>query len=421
MFDPTNSNSLTTAAQKSAQQLDPWQEEAKTIETTENTPETPEAVVEVLFDQAEIVEEQADQYWTEHVLKRPFEADEEEFVFNQHTHAERQEALEKNRIDKGELETSEFADPAEKRLKLLALREQKIQIIIEQAWADLSYLLSHRAKIEAETKKLAIEASSQTDIDKLKEMAVKSLHLASRLNKFNLYTESAEHLFKKYRELSPDLAHLLHDGATDRYDQVMHKMLQATQTSIDLDLRISGQNDRDYLTTFLDLKERISTVDYDRLSILIAARVKQLESMLAESQPTNEESAVHSANTDQMSVTQQEGVEKSDAPATQEQNEAATAGSIAEIFSFADLVAAKQAQIDAEADQLEIPPAATDDAAMPEAAAVSDESPLPTKPDQITNQTDQPQANSPELAQLEKHRQANITTAMKEIFTGTKK
>ena len=421
MFDPTNSSVLTTAAAKSAQQLDPWQKEASAVETTENSPETPEAVVEVLFEQAEIVEEQADQYWTEHVLKRPFDADEEEFVFNQHTYTQRQEALEKNRIDKGELETSEFADPKEKQLKLIALREQKIQIIIEQAWADLSYLLSHRAKIEAETKKLAIEANSQTDIDQLKEMAVKSLHLASRLNKFNIYTESAEHLFKKYRELSPDLAHLLHDGATDRYDQVMHKMLQATQTSIDLDLRISGQNDRDYLTTFLDLKERISTVDYDRLSILIAARVKQLESMLAESQPTNEESAVHSANTDQMSVTQQEGVEKSDAPATQEQNGEATAGSIAEIFSFADLVAAKQAQIDAEADQLEIPPAVTGDAAMPEAVVVSDEAPLPAKPDQKTASTDQQQTNKPELDLREKHRQANITVAMKEIFTGSKK
>jgi hypothetical protein len=420
MFDPTPS-AVTAAAAKTSQQLDPWQENANAIETTESTPETPEAVVEVLFDQAEVVEEQAEQYWTEHVLKRPFEADEEEFVFNQHTHTQRQEALEKNRLEKGELETSEFADPKEKQLKLIALREQKIQIIIEQAWADLSYLLSHRAKIEAETKKLAIEATSQTDIDQLKEMAVKSLHLASRLTKFNLYTESAEHLFKKYRELSPDLANLLHDGASDRYDQVMYTMLQATETSIDQDLRISGQNDRDYLTTFLDLKERISTVNYDRLSILIAARVKQLESMLAESQstlPTVDEVTTEAATAQHPEETNNS---ESDTPAQESDTSNSASNSIAEIFSFADLVAAKEAQINAEAQQLEVPPAAADGSAIPETVAVSDETPLPTKSGQTTETTSQQQPNKSELEQREQHRQANITIAMKEIFTGNKK
>ncbi len=257
--------------------LDSWDEPGESVETTELSVENPEAITEVLFDQTDLVEQQAEEYWTEHVLKRPFEPGEAEFVFNERTHTRRRELLRENETAEGELETSDFADPAEKRLKLLALREKKIQLITEQAWADLNYLLVHRTKIEEQAKKLLTGAESQTNADELKVLAVEARHLSSRLVKFELYTESAVHLFKKYRELAPEMTLALHDKQPDRYEQVMYDMLVATQTNLGQDFAITGQGDRNYLTTFIDLRDKVLSVDYQRLAALTVDEAKQVE------------------------------------------------------------------------------------------------------------------------------------------------
>lgn len=275
MSDPVTSTLPVT------QQLDPWEEPTLEQDNGEETPEVPEAVLETFFDQSTVVTSQAEEYWTEHVLKRPFEADEEEFRFNEHTHTERRTLIDELAEEQAKLELQMGSLDGEEQKKLrqriVALRERRTQVIMEQAAADITYLLSHRAKIEAEVKELAVNAESQADIEKLKQMGEKALHLSSRMDKFQLYSEAAINLFKKYRETARDLSENIGDERPNRDQEFMYQMLIAVEKSTGNDYEISGIGDRDYITTFTDIRDTITTVNHKDLAILIATRVSQLE------------------------------------------------------------------------------------------------------------------------------------------------
>lgn len=268
------------------QQLDPWEEPTLEQDNGEETPEVPEAILETFFDQSSVVSNQAEEYWTEHVLKRLFESDEEEFRFNEHTHTERGTLIEQLGEEQAKLElqlgTLDGEEQKKLRQRIVALRERRTQVIMEQAAADIAYLLTHRAKIEAEVKELAVSAESQADIEKLKAMGEKALHLSSRMDKFEIYSEAAINLFKKYRETARDLSENIGDERPNRDQEFMYQMLIATEKSTGNDYEISGIGDRDYITTFTDIRNTITTVNHKDLALLIATRVRQLEETINE-------------------------------------------------------------------------------------------------------------------------------------------
>lgn len=282
------------------QQLDPWEEPTLEQDDGEATPEVPEAILETFFDQSSVVSNQAEEYWTEHVLKRPFESDEEEFRFNEHTHTERVTLIEQLSEDQAKLELQlgslEGEEQKKLRQQIVALRERRTQVIMEQAAADIAYLLSHRAKIESEVKELAVNAESQADIEKLKAMGEKALHLSSRMDKFHLYSEAAINLFKKYRETARDLSENVGDQRPNRDQEFMYQMLIAVEKSTGNDYEISGIGDRDYITTFTDIRDTITTVNHKDLAVLIATRVSQLEETVDKNTPADKKSDDQKAN-----------------------------------------------------------------------------------------------------------------------------
>lgn len=279
MSDPA-STTLPLSQQLDPQQLDPWKESTAETEDEER-PEVPEAVLETFFDQSSLVADQAEEYWQEHVLKRQFDDDEEGFRFNEHTHAERKTSIELLTADQTKLEQELGTLDKEKQKiqiqEITRIRERRVQIIMEQASADIAYMLAHRAKIESEVKDLAVNAESQADIEKLKELAEKATQLSSRMNKFEIYSTAALELFKKYQTSADDLSKVIGDGRTDRDQEFMYQMLIAVEKSTGNDYEITGSNDRNFLTTFEDICGGIIKIDHKRLAILIAARVSQLE------------------------------------------------------------------------------------------------------------------------------------------------
>lgn len=278
----------------SYQVLDPWESPLELPEKDER-PEVPESALETFLDQSTLVSDQAEEYWTEHVLKRPFEPDEEEFRFNEHTHTDRTALLEKmaGQLSKMEIELGSLDPEKQKELRrqMVALREKRSQIIMEQAAADMAYLYAHRAKIESDIKDLAVNAQSQDDVEELNAIAEKALHVSSRIDKFQIYSESALNLFKKYRETAYNLSENIGDNRPNRDQEFMYYMLIAVEKSTGNDFEISSVGDRDYQTTFTDIRDQITQVDHKQLATLIAARVSQLKETVSESSAEKQDQA----------------------------------------------------------------------------------------------------------------------------------
>jgi len=301
--------------------LDPWQEESLEVEDKDEQHEKiPRSELESFFDQSANVAKQADEYWRDHVLSRSFEGDEAHFNFNNHTYAERKKRLGEIDQEQTKLEdligaTTDDTEKDQLRRKLIAKREERAKVIMEQAWADLAYLLDHRAKLEAQIKELAVNAETQDDIDKLKELAATAKQLTSRLIKFELYTEAAIVLFREYFIARNDLSAGTGDGKTDRFNDFMFKMLVETEKATGANFGTTDAGDRNQLNMFVDLREKVVSVDYKKLENLIKARVSQLEA-----EKTNQVTA--QSATDQQSDSQTEGATVDSQPVTQQPDDA---------------------------------------------------------------------------------------------------
>ncbi len=451
MTDPTTTLPV-------AQALDPWKETNEKTPEIEEKPEVAEATFEVFFDQTDLVSDQATEYWQEHVLKREFESDEKIFVFNNRTYQERTVIVDRLEKDIGEWtgkigQETESDEQQKIKQKIVAIRELRSQIIMEQAWSDVAYLHSHRAKIEVETRDLAVNAQNQTDIEKLKKIAEKSSHLADRLTKFSLYSESAINLFKKYRVLSPDIVEFtggyhigveygqLVPGLADleevppnqRYDSVMNKLLLSVEAATGHNFETESGGDRDYLTSFEEMREGVLTIDYKRFVVLIAARVKQLEVEFSKQSHT-EESQTATAPLDSTEpglIPSSPDDVLSDKPIQAEKNGSADNIASALGLSFSDILNNHQEAIAEQTKNLDDPDKVVTDAASPDnentAATTVTEVPAPdaattlddVKTSDAAGHAPEPDSK-PEKNKLQEKRQAYIIGEMNAIFKGSR-
>jgi hypothetical protein len=175
-------------------------------ETTTNPPQTEqlssEALAEYLKAQVSQTFQAAEKYWLV-VKDRALFKNEAKFQFNGKTRVDRDLLLHQLDLELTNLAKAENLKP-EQKTQLENLKRAKIQLVVEQSYADLAFLLTEQNKLaELATKMTEKAKTEQLSKPELEALLVEAKAQQQLIVTFGLYAKSSESLIRAYEQAYP--------------------------------------------------------------------------------------------------------------------------------------------------------------------------------------------------------------------------